>query len=270
MSLLSKFFKIREQSDGDIEKPFLEHMEDLRWTLIKIITTLAIGTGFAFLFVGHITRLLLAPKPDGIKVMTTGITHTFIASMELAFFGGIVITLPFVVYFLASFILPALTRKEKKFLFPGIACSSLLFGIGAFVSYKWLLPKTLLFFANYNKAMGIDGFWEWKDYLSFCTWLIIGSGLLCQLPIVIIVLAFLGIVNFKLLSRTRAYAITGILVLSAIIAPTPDPVTFITLGAPIILLYEACIWIVWFMDKRKKKLASTIDYPLPKRKAARR
>lgn len=261
MSLLSKFFKIREQADGDIEKPFLEHMEDLRWTLIKIIVTLAAGTGLAYLFVGDITELLLAPKPPGIEVMTTGIIHTFVASLELAFFGGIVITLPFIFYFLAGFILPALTRKEKRFLFPGIACSTSLFLAGAVISFKWLLPKTLLFFENYNEKMHIKGFWEWKDYVSFCTWLTIGSGLLCQLPIVIIVLAFLGIVDFRFLSRTRAYAITGILVLSAIIAPTPDPITFISLGAPIIVLYEICIWIVWFMDKRKKKLATGQDFP---------
>ena len=75
MSLLSTFFKFREKSDGDIVKPFLEHMEDLRWTLIKVVSTLAVATGIAFLFVGNITAMLMAPKPPDIKIVTTGVTN---------------------------------------------------------------------------------------------------------------------------------------------------------------------------------------------------
>jgi sec-independent protein translocase protein TatC len=261
MSLLSKFFKFREKSDGDIVKPFLEHMEDLRWTLFKIIITLIISSTTAFLFVDDITYFLKKPVPPDIKLIVTGITQGFVASIELAFFGGLVLALPFLIYFLASFILPALTRQEKKYLFPGIFISFLLFSTGAFVAYHWILPKTLLFFANYNKKMGIESLWTWNDYVSFCVWLTIGFGLLCQLPIVMIVLAAVGIVDYKFLSRTRAYAIVAILILSAIVAPTPDPMTLLTLGAPIVLLYEACIWIVWLMDRKKKKLAAGQDFP---------
>ena len=110
------------------------------------------------------------------------------------------------------------------------------------------------FFHDYAEKIGVRTLWSWRDYLSFCSWLTIGFGLLCQLPIIIMALAMLGIVDYKLLSRTRAYAITGILILSAVIAPTPDPMTFITLGAPIIVLYEICIWIVWLIDRRKARL----------------
>jgi sec-independent protein translocase protein TatC len=259
---MSKFFKFREKSDGDIVKPFLEHMEDLRWTLLKIIVTLAIGSAIAFLFVDDITSLLRAPVPPGLKLITTTMAGGFIASLELAFFGGIIISLPFLIYFLASFILPALTRKEKKFLFPGILTSFLLFATGAFVSYHWILPKTVKFFVDYNTKLGIDSMFTWNGYVSFCVWLTIGFGLLCQLPIAVIVLAFVGVVDYKFLAGTRAYAIVIILVVTAIVAPTPDPITFFTLGAPIIFLYEACIWVVWFMDRnRKKKLAAGQDFP---------
>ena len=261
MSLLSKFFKLRESNDGDIQKPFLEHMEDLRWTLLKMATALLIGMIISFVFVDDITYFLKKPLPPDIEVIVTGITHGFVASIEISFFGGIVLSLPFQVYFLASFILPALTRQERKYLFPGILASTLLFASGAFVAYHWILPKTLLFFSNYNKKMGIESLWAWDDYVSFCVWLIIGFGLLCQLPIVMIVLAFIGVVNYKFLASTRAYAVVGILILSAIIAPTPDPVTLFTLGAPIILLYESCIWIVWLMERNKKKLAAGQEFP---------
>jgi sec-independent protein translocase protein TatC len=262
MSLLSKFFKFREKSDGDIVKPFLEHMEDLRWTLLKIIVTLLISTIFSFLFVDDITYFLKRPLPPEIKLISTTLTGGFVASLELSFFSGIAIALPFLIYFLAAFILPALTRQEKKFLFPGIVTSALLFAAGGFVSYHWILPKTLLFFVDYNKKLGIESLFTWNSYVSFCIWLTIGFGLLCQLPVAVVVLAFVGIVDYKFLSRTRAYAIVAIMVLTAIVAPTPDPVTFITLGTPIIVLYEACIWIVWLMDrKRKKRLAAGQEFP---------
>jgi len=261
MSLLSKFFKFREKNDGDIVKPFLEHMEDLRWTLVKMAAGLVIGMIVSFIFVDDISYFLKKPLPPDIKIISTGVTHGFVASIELAFFGGIVVSLPFQIYFLASFILPALTRQERKYLFPGICSSALLFSAGAFAAYHWILPKTLLFFADYNRKMGIESLWAWDDYVSFCVWLIIGFGLLCQLPIVMIVLAVVGIVNYKFLTKTRAYAIVAILILAAIIAPTPDPITFLTLGAPIIVLYEACIWIVWAMDRKKKKLAAGQEFP---------
>ena len=94
--------------------------------------------------------------------------------------------------------------------------------------------------------------WSWKDYFSFASWLTIGMGLLCQLPVLVIVLALVGIVDYPFLAKTRPYAITIILILSAVIAPTPDPMTFISLGTPIIVLYEMCIWIVWLLDRRKR------------------
>jgi sec-independent protein translocase protein TatC len=211
--------------------------------------------------VKDLMRLLRQPleaiSPDFAKqLITTGIVDSFVITLELAFFGGIVVSLPFLIYFLASFVLPALTRQEKRFLFPGILVSTLLFLGGVLTSYYWLLPHTLRFFHDYAANIGVQTLWSWRDYLSFCSWLTIGFGLLCQLPVVVIALASFGLVNYPLLARTRAYAITGILILAAIIAPTPDPLTFISLGAPIVALYEACIWIVWLIDRRKARTAT--------------
>ena len=174
-------------------------------------------------------------------------------SIHLAFFAGIVLSLPFIIYFVAGFVLPALTRQEKKFLFPGIFGSFLLFLAGVLVSYYYILPTTLVFFKKYAESMEIKTLWTWNSYLSFVTWLTIGFGLLCQLPVVVMALSVIGIVDYKFLARTRPYAVTIILIIAAIIAPTPDPMTFITLGLPVIALYEACIWIVWLLDRRKAR-----------------
>ncbi len=265
MSWLKKFFKFREHSDGDVVKPFLEHMEDLRWVVIKIVVTMIVAMATAFFFVTDLMNLLRAPLHDVSpelekKLVVQGITDGLMITIHLAFFAGIVLALPFLIYFLAGFILPALTRQEKKFLFPGIAGSTALFAAGVVASYNYILPTTLKFFYDYSNKIGVAILWSWKDYLSFASWLTIGLGLLCQLPIVVIVLSIVGLVDYALLSKTRSYAITAILILSAVIAPTPDPMTFLSLGFPVILLYEACIWIVWLLDRRKKKRAALDDF----------
>ena len=257
MSWLSKFFQFREKSDGDIVKPFLDHMEDMRWTLIKMGVTLVIAMIISFFFVDQLMHIIQQPMLKAApelkdKIVTRTIVEPFTVSLMLSFFAGITLALPLLSYFGLSFVLPALSRQEKKFLFPGIAASFTLFLIGTLISYYYILPETLRFFYQYSMKMQVNILWEWKDYISFCAWLTIGFGLLCQVPVVMITLAFLGIVNFKFLSSTRPYAVTIILLLAAVVAPTPDPVTFLSLGAPIIILYEICIWIVWLIDRRKK------------------
>jgi len=257
MTLLSKFFQFREKSDGDIVKPFLDHMEDMRWTLIKMGGTLVTSMIGAFWFRQDLMRVLQAPlaKVDPSlpgKLIITDIAGSFTLSLTMAFYAGITVALPFLLYFLVGFVLPALTRQEKRFLFPGILAGTLLFISGVLISYHYILPETLRFFFHDAQTMQITTMWTWNKYASFSAWLTIGFGLLCELPVVVIALAFLGIVNFKFLSTTRPYAVTIILLLAAVVAPTPDPVTFLSLGAPIIVLYEICIWLVWLIDRRKK------------------
>jgi sec-independent protein translocase protein TatC len=257
MSWLHNFFKFRERSDGDIVKPFLDHMEDLRWTIIKMAIVQVTAMIFAFYFRTDLVRLLQAPlaKADPSlpgRLIITGIADSFIISLELAFFAGIALAFPFHVYFIADFVLPALTRREKKYLLPGIAAGFMLFLVGVFIAYSYILPATIVFFWRDARAMQFQTMWTWKNYFSFSSWLCFGFGLLCELPVVVVVLALLGFVDAKLLRKTRPYALTVILVLTIIIAPSPDPMTFITLAAPIVALYELCIWVVWFLDQRKR------------------
>ena len=268
MSLLSKFFKFREQKDSEIVKPFLEHMEDLRWTIIKVVVIQAVAMILAFYYRTDLMRVLQLPLAQVAvdlpgKLITTGIADSFIISLELAFFAGIALAFPFHVYFVADFVLPALTRKERNYLLPGIAAAFLLFIGGVLVSYYWFLPTTLKFF--YNDALNVvqvNPLWTWRAYFSFSAWLCFGFGVMCEVPAVVIVLALLGFVNFSLLQRTRPYAFTIIMVLSAVVAPTPDPVTFITLSLPVLAMYEACIWFVWLLDRRRNKVLRDEEFPI--------
>jgi sec-independent protein translocase protein TatC len=267
MSWLKSFFNFREKSDGDIVKPFLDHMEDLRWTIIKMIVVQVTMMIISFYFRKDLMHLLRLPLykvdpnlPD--QLVITNIAGSFLISLELAFFSGIAMAFPFHVYFISSFVLPALTRREKNLLLPGIFGTFTLFLAGVTVSYLWILPSTIEFFFKDAADVKLKIMWTWDAYFSFASWLCFGFGLLCELPVIVVLLGLLGIVNFRLLSRTRPFGYTIILILAAVSAPTPDPVTFVTLSIPIVALYEICIWVVWLIDRRREKKAAALTNDL--------
>lgn len=266
-NILTKLFKLREQhpteqrdESGDIVKPFLDHMEDLRWVIFKVLGVLIVAMVAAFWNRQELMHLLQQPlhiaDPTGELAKTIrsdNVIDSFMISFKMAFYVGIIMALPFILYFIADFVLPALTKREKRILIPGFLIGVVFFMAGASASYLYITPHTLAFFWKDALDLGIQTLWTWKSYISFFTWLTIGFGLMCEVPLIVMLLAGFGIVNHKFLASTRNYAITIILILSAIVAPTPDPITFLILATPIIIMYEACIWIVWGLEARRRK-----------------
>jgi sec-independent protein translocase protein TatC len=340
MSLLRSLFNFRSQKKGgeDSEKPFLDHLEDLRVTLMKMGTALVISMIVAFCFRNHLTQLLerplngvaLQPKAEvhptererlakeyavlsviaaekvnkvsssmeerraladkvlqeyqssataaeddptrillqGPKALTPhqkliilDVTESFGIAMKLAFYAGIAGSFPFLLYFVINFILPALTRKEKRLLGPGIAGGTILFAFGIFIGFQYILPKTLVWFHAFGDDMGFETTWKAGTYFGFVTQLCLACGLLCELPLVMVVLSVLNVLSFGLLQKTRRYAVAIILVIVAIISPTPDPMTFITLAIPMLAIFEGSIWLVWLIERNRKKKELTGDEP---------
>lgn len=253
--LLHKIFKSREESNGEAVKPFLEHLEDLRWTIVKMAIVLIAGMIVSFIYVDQISAIILAPLqslvPDA-KLLGIGVVEAFMVSLRLAFYAGVVLGFPFLLYFAAEFVLPALTRQEKRLIFPALGVGFVLFGIGVWLAYQFVLPLTLKWFYDYAVKMQIDPNWQARDYYGFVTHLSIACGLLAELPVAVLALAFLGIVTSKFLRDTRSYAYTLILILVAIISPTPDPMTFIIMSIPVLAIYEICIWLVWALERRRR------------------
>ena len=257
-TLLKKVFKIREDSNGEVVKPFLDHLEDLRWTLIKMIGTLTAGMVLSFIFRQWLFAVMTEPlkviTPDPTKILQmTGPADSIMVSLTLAFYAGIVLTFPFLLFFLLEFILPALTRQEKKYVLPGILVGFGLFIAGVLACYYFVLPQTMKWLYSDALTLRVTPQWRVTEYFSFVTRLTLGFGLLIEVPPVMTVLAALGFVSHAWLVKTRAYAIIAILLLAAFIAPTPDPMTFLMLGVPVIAFYEVCIWIVWLLERRRTK-----------------
>jgi sec-independent protein translocase protein TatC len=259
MNWLRKFFAFREQSDGDVVKPFLEHLEDLRWTVVKMVLSIIVGMIVAFSFSKQLIAIIEAPlaaiDPALVgNLQVFGAVEGFMITLKLSFYSGIVLSFPLLLFFAAEFVLPALSRQEKKLLIPAIAGGFVLFGFGVLASYYYVLPHTLKFFFAYNVDMGFQNNWRAGEYFSLVTHLTLACGLLCELPVAILSLSALGLVSYKLLSTTRPYAFTLIMILVAVVSPTPDPFTFLALSLPGVAIYEICIWLVWLIERRKRRV----------------
>jgi sec-independent protein translocase protein TatC len=252
---LRDIFQFREPPESETSKPFLEHLEDLRWTIVKIAITLMLSMIICFAFRTSLVRVMQAPlhevDPQVGALRALGITDSIVISFHLAFYAGIVLSFPLLLYFVAEFVLPALTAVEKRFLLPAIFASFGLFLLGVALCYFWLLPKTILFFFHDTQSLGWMPAWTVQQYYSFVTRFTLGFGLAFELPVVVLALVKFGLVTYRFMARTRPYAIVLIFVLATIITPTPDILTLIALGLPMCLLYESCIWIAWTMERRR-------------------
>jgi len=255
---LRDIFKFRDLPESETSKPFLEHLEDLRWTVVKIALAIVGSMAVCLLFRQTLVQVMQAPlrglDPQVGALKALGITDSIVISFHLAFYAGIVLSFPLLLYFLAEFVLPALTAVEKRFLLPAIAGSFGLFLLGVFVCYFWLLPKTILFFFRDTKSLGWAPTWTVQEYYSFVTKFVLGFGLAFELPVVVLALVYFGLITYRFMARTRPYAVVLIFILAAIIAPTPDLLTLIAMALPMALLYESCIWIAWVMERRASRL----------------
>jgi sec-independent protein translocase protein TatC len=252
---LRDIFKFREVPESEASKPFLEHLEELRWMIVKMAITLSVAMIVCFTLRSTLVRILQAPLRDvGSQIGTLkalGITDSIVISFHLAFYAGIVLSFPLLLYFIAEFVLPALTAVERRFLFPAILVSFALFLLGVFVCYFWLLPKTILFFFRDTESLGWAPTWTVQQYYSFVTRFTIGFGLAFELPVVVLALVRFGLITYRFMARTRPYAVVLIFILATIITPTPDILTLVAMALPMCLLYESCIWVAWLMERRK-------------------
>jgi sec-independent protein translocase protein TatC len=257
---LRNIFRFRESPESETSKPFLDHLEDLRWAIVKIAITLIAAMILCFAFRTQLVRLMQRPlhqiDPQVGALRALGITDSIIISFHLAFYAGIVISFPVLLYFVAEFVLPALTALEKRFLLPAIAASFGLFLLGVLVCYFWLLPKTILFFFHDTQSLGWAPAWTVQQYYSFVTRFTLSFGIAFELPIVVLALVRFGFVTYRFMARTRPYAVVLIFVLATIITPTPDILTLVALALPMCLLYESCIWIAWMMERRARSTST--------------
>lgn len=363
MYLLKKVIQLRENSHPDHEKPFLEHLEDLRVMITRIVITLLISMTVCFLFQKQLMEVLrrpveqvwitqlreklpqdtnTAPRPldvdawekaktlehaasaldaeqrvifyqnndptlvfhaKAVALMRATLalpeekraaflaaldvpadlkhqvealvktapspesdsrgnlrlmsalkpTETFMLSMKLSFFAGVIVAFPLLLMFILQFILPGLHANEKRVLWPAMLVGFGLFLGGVMFAYYAVLPRALLFFYEWSGNLGVSNDWRIGEYISFATQFTLLFGLSFELPVVVMVFVKLGLLSYEMMSRTRSYAILAIFVAAAVITPTPDAFTLMLMALPMLVLYEICIWLAW-LDRRKNRV----------------
>lgn len=260
-----------EEEDGGGEvKSFLEHLEDLRWTLIKSLTALMLAMIVCLVAGNRVAAILTRPLDQANKLLAKDAqvqlsyldpAAPFLSSLHFAFFGGMILACPFIFYFLVQFILPALKVKEKKYFFRACAIGSGLFFSGVAICYFIIMPlalKAAVLYARWLLPPNIPmaNIWRAEMYFSFTTKFMIGMGLGFELPVVLLTLVKLGVLDYQKLASMRRYMIVGSLVLGALLT-TPEVLTQVLMAIPLYVLYETSVWIAWYWERQENKKKET-------------
>jgi sec-independent protein translocase protein TatC len=227
------------------EAPFLDHLEELRWRLIKSIIAITVGAVIAFFFSDYLFKILWYPLHQAapeLKIHYFRVTEGFTTRLKLSIVAGAAVASPVVFYQAWKFVLPGLYQREVKMIMPIVFASTFFFFLGVVFCYLVLLPFGLSFF--YTQAPeGTEPTLMMSDYLGFILTLILSFGVVFELPVVSYFLGRIGILTSSFLARGRRYAVIIIAVVAAVITP-PDFISQLGVGIPLYILYEISIIIV--------------------------
>jgi len=219
---------------------FLDHLEELRIRLIRAILILGIGTIICMIFskylLSFITRTFPPDETGHLALLHP--TEGFVVRLKVAFVSGMFLSSPLWLAQVWGFISPGLYKSEKRIIYPVVALSALAFLTGAAFGY-WILPYAVVYFKSFALAdMTVN--WSLGKYLDFSLRLLIAFGLVFELPLVVYLMARLGVVTPKQLRKYRRHVFIGVLIAAGLITP-PDIFTMIVLAVPLIVLYEVGI-----------------------------
>jgi sec-independent protein translocase protein TatC len=315
-----------EDEEGGPVKSFLEHLEDLRWVLIKSIAaagvamiacffggnyvvkvlkvplqraplekagkeqrfrillgtnqlaTFRVGTNeplFSLVGTNKYVRMELVPitigtnialglnvtpeeKPPDIPIplTTLGPAAAFVVATKVAFYGGLAVASPFIFYFVAQFVFPALRMSEKKYVYTGLTFGFGLFLTGVTFCYFILMPVALAVSAQYSQWFGFEVTqWRAEEYISFVCKFMFGMGLGFEMPVIILTLVRMGILDYRMLKAARRYVVVIAFVLGAVLT-TPEVITQVLMAIPLLILYEISVWIAWYWERKERRSQS--------------
>lgn len=223
---------------NDTHMPLLDHLRELRSHLIKAALALIIATLLTSFLAGEIIKFLI--KPYGSELQTLGPTENVITYFRVALLSGAALAMPVIVYQLLTFIMPGLTRAERRWVYLSVPFTTFLFLAGILFAWYIMVPAAIDFLANFRSDL-FRNEWTAKEYISFVVSLAFWIGVSFQTPLVIFILAKVGLVTPGFLARNWRFAIVIVAVISAVITPTVDPFNMALLMLPLLGLYGLSI-----------------------------
>jgi sec-independent protein translocase protein TatC len=242
---------------------FLGHLEELRMTLIKCAIVFAIFVTVIAYQLDRATEILNWPllqvQAEFPKLKNDLVTNSpmsvFSAVIDICLMGGVVMAMPFWLFFAGQFVAPALTRKEMKVIVPTGMAAFCLFLLGTAFGYFLLTPSTIRVAFQLNELMGYVVMWTADRYYSLLMWMTLGMGAAFEFPLLVVLAVYMGLIEVNTLRQYRRHAIVVMFVIAAIVTPTPDPLNQCLFALPLIVLYELAIWVSAAIGKRRDQVA---------------
>lgn len=236
------------------EKPFWDHLEELRNRLMNCLYALLVTSLVGYFVRIPILEFLKAPlfsalPPDKRNLYFTGLFESFFNHIQISIMAGVFLGSPFFLYQIWAFVSPGLHRNEKRLALPFIAAGTLFFFLGAAFAYYLVLPVGFKFFLEFGQPMDVPMITV-KEYFAVLFRLLLLFGASFELPVILVLLAKIGIVNYALLSAHRRTAVIGITIASALFAP-PDVMSMLMMMAPLYVFFEGAMQVIRFMEKKK-------------------
>ncbi len=235
------------------EMGFLDHLEELRWRIIKGLLAIIVGSAVSFGFIDQILEILLKPTTSTsyrIALQVLSVQGMFLIKWFIAFISGFILAMPVVVYQIWKFVTPGLKINEKRYALPVVLFACISFITGVSFGYLVLIPFSLEFFSGMGAGL-VENNFSITYYFSFLTWLLLGAGLVFQLPVLSLFLSAIGVLTPPFMRHYRRHAIVTILILSSFITP-PDPVSMLMMAVPLVVLYEISIGVSWMVNHRRE------------------
>jgi sec-independent protein translocase protein TatC len=236
-----------DELPDEVEMSLFDHLEELRQRIFYALIAVGIGIVGCFAGVKPIVRLLEAPAGD-VKFLQLAPGEYFFVSLKVAAYSGILVSSPVILYQIIAFVLPGLTRRERRLLGPIVLGSSVLFVAGLVFAYVALIPAALNFFISYGADV-VDQLWSIERYFEFVLLLLFSTGLAFQIPVIQALLGLLGIVSSRQMLSGWRYVLVGAAVLGAVLTPSTDPLTQSLLGGAVIGLYFGGIGLVKLLGR---------------------
>jgi sec-independent protein translocase protein TatC len=227
-----------------------QHLEDLRKRIFTALVGLVVGVIASGFFAEDLLRLLAEPIGGFENLLSIQVTENISVYFRVTLLSGFLIALPFILLQFYLFLSPGLRKKERQWILRSVPIATLLFIAGAVFAYLVMLPAALPFLIGFT---GPEVLPKWKDYISFVTNIIFWVGLSFESPLVMFVLAKMGIVDAKGLAKQWRIAVVIIAVIAAVATPTPDPINMAILMAPLFILYGLGILLAVLASRKKDK-----------------
>ena len=240
----------------DQPKPFLQHLEELRWTILWSLAVLMAAMLVCLPLAPVIFRWLCAPlskitsHPE-MFLRSLEITGAFSIALQLVVWSGLILSAPIILFLVGGFVFPGLTARERKMVRIAGVFAFFLFIFGVGMGYFITLPIALKIFFGIHGWLGIQAEWTAPSYVAFCMQLLLLFGLAFELPVVLMSLGYFRVISASFLRSKRRHAIVVILILAAALTPGPDVFSQVIMAVPMIILYELCVWVVWLFERHR-------------------